>query len=194
MDLLWERIPDSHVWWRIADPAWGNPLDPRFAGRHGGRWNPPGSFAVLYLNQDLSTARANLNAFIAQWPYSPEDLRDDTGPTLVGCVLPRRQAVCDAHSGDGLHAADLPATYPLYDDGKPVPHEACQAIGVRAHAAGLRGVRAGGARTRHGDGRELAWFPASRRSTARGVEALPFTKWFRGRAAFGRSARGDKAV
>ena len=188
MDLLWERIPDSHVWWRIADPAWGNPLDPRFAGRHGGRWNPPGSFAVLYLNRDLSTARANLHAFIAQWPYSPEDLRDDTGPTLVGCVLPRRQAVCDAHSGDGLHAAGLPATYPLYDDGRPVPHEACQAIGVIAHAAGLRGVRARGARTRHGDDRELAWFPASRRSTARGVESLPFTKWFRGRAAFGRAA------
>lgn len=188
MQLLRERMPDDHVWWRIADPAWRGPLDPCFASRHGGRWNPPGSFPVLYLNQDLSTARENLRAFISRWPYGPEDLRDDTGPTLVGCVLPRRQVVCDAQSDDGLDAAGLPATYPLYDDGGPVPRETCQAIGVRAQTAGLRGVHARSAQTRHGAGRELAWFPASRRSTARGVEAMPFTKWFRGRAAFGRAA------
>ena len=188
MELLRERIPDGHVWWRIADPTWRDPLDPGFTGRHGGRWNPPGSFAVLYLNQGVSTARENLRAFIARWPYGPEDLRDDTGPALVGCLLPRRQVACDAHSGDGLHAAGLPPTYPLYDDGTPVPHEACQAIGLRVHAAGLRGVRARSAGTRHGDGCELAWFPASRRSTARGVESLAFTKWFRGRAASGGAA------
>ena len=29
---------------------------------------------------------------IADWPYEPEDLRDDTGPVLIGCTLPRRQA------------------------------------------------------------------------------------------------------
>ena len=183
MRLLRERLPDGHVWWRIADPTWRDPLDPGFARRHGGRWNPSGSFPVLYLNQGVSTARENLRAFIARWPYRPEDLRDDAGPTLVGCVLPRRQAACDVHSDDGLRAAGLPRTYPLHDDGTPVPHAACQAIGVRVHAAGLRGVHARGARTRHGDGRELAWFPASRRSTARGVESLPFTTWFRGRAA-----------
>ena len=188
MELLRERIPDGHVWWRIADPTRRDPLDPGFAKRHGGRWNPPGSFAVLYLNQGVSTARENLRAFIARWPYGPEDLRDDTGPALVGCLLPRRQVACDAHSRDGLHAAGLPPTYPLYDDGTPVPHEACQAIGVRVHAAGLRGVRARSAGKHHGDGRELAWFPASRRSTARGVEWLAFTNWFRGRAAFGGAA------
>ena len=121
MELLPETVPDAHVWWRIADPGWVDPLDSSFAQRHGGRWNPPGSFPALYLNEDLVTAHLNLRTFIARWPYEPEDLRDDTGPLLVGCVLPRRQVVCEAHSPAGVRAADLPETYPFGEDGAPVP-------------------------------------------------------------------------
>ncbi len=178
MELLREMAPDAHVWWRIADPEWADPLDPRFAQRRGGRWNPPGSFPVLYLNEDTVTARINLRAFIARWPYEPEDLRGDTGPMLVGCVLPRRQVVCDAHSTAGIRAAGLPDTYPLDAAGAPVPHARCQSIGARAKVAGLRGVRARSAQSRDGAGRELAWFPASARSIARRVRALAFAAWW----------------
>ena len=90
-DLVVERIPDDHSWWRIADPAWADPLDPNFAQRRGGRWNPPESFPTLYLNEDKVMARLNLRAFIDGWPYEPEELREDTGPVLVECTLPRRQ-------------------------------------------------------------------------------------------------------
>ena len=79
MVLRRETLPDAHVWWRIADPAWTNPLDPSFAQRQSGRWNPPDSFPTLYLNEDMATARRNLRAFIAKWPYEPEDLRDAGG-------------------------------------------------------------------------------------------------------------------
>ena len=178
--LRCEALPDAHVWWRIADPSWSNPPDPDFARRRGGRWNPPGSFRVLYLNEDLATARRNLRAFIAGWPYEPEDLRDDTGPVLVGCTLPRRQIVCDAHSRAGLQLAGLPATYPLDEDGTPVPHARCQPVGARAKAEGLRGVRARSARSRDGVGRELAWFPATGRSIARRGRTLSLAAWFRG--------------
>ena len=180
MGLLQERLQDAHVWWRIADPDWADPLDPDFARRRGGRWNPPDSFPVLYVNEDLATARLNLRGFIARWPYEPEDLRDDRGPALVGCVLPRRQIVCDAHSAAGLRAAGLPDSYPLDSDGATVSHSRCRPIGARAQAVGLRGVRARSARSRDGDGRELAWFPASARSLARRVRTLAFTAWFRG--------------
>ena len=180
MELLHETLPDAHVWWRIADPDWADPLDPGFARRRGGRWNPPGSFPVLYLNEDLATARLNLRGFIARWPYEPEDLRDDRGPTLVGCVLPRRQIVCDAHSPAGVRAAGLPDTYPFDKDGAPVPYTRCRPIGARAKAAGLRGVHARSAQARDGAGRELAWFPASARSVARRVRTLAFAAWFRG--------------
>ena len=178
MDLLREPLPERHVWWRVADPAWTNPLDASFAARRGGRWNPPDSFPVLYLNEDRATARLNLLAFIADWPYEPEDLRDDTGPVLVGCALPSRQVVCDAHTAAGLRAAGLPATYPLDEAGGIVPHARCQPIGVRARAARLRGVHARSARSPDGAGRELAWFPAGVRSRARQVVTLPFPDWY----------------
>ena len=181
MKLLRERIPDGHVWWHIADPAWNDPLDPGFARQHGGRWNPPDSFPVLYLNEDLSTARMNLHAFVAQWPYGPEDLRDDPGPSLVGCALPRRQTVCDAHSRAGIDAAGLPRTYPFLADGTTVPHAPCQAIGTAAKA-GLRGIHTRSAQTSGGSGLELAWFPASSRSIARRIRSLTFSMWFRGQA------------
>ena len=173
-----EAVPGAHVWWRIADPSWSDPLDPDFARHRGGRWNSPGSSRVLYLNEDLLTARLNLRSFIAGWPYEPEELRGDTGPVLVGCTLPRRQVVCDAHSPSGLRAAGLPGTYPLDDDGTPVPHARCQPVGARAKAERLRGVHARSAQSRDGAGRELAWFPATERSVPRRVRTLSFAAWY----------------
>ena len=176
--LLREALRERHVWWRVADRTWTDPLDASFAGRRGGRWNPPESFPVLYLNEDRMTARLNLLAFIADWPYEPEDLRDDAGPVLVGCTLPSRQTVCDAHTDAGIRAAGLPPTYPLDEAGRVVPHARCRPIGVQARAASLRGVHARSARSRDGAGRELAWFPASVRSVARQVAALTFLEWY----------------
>lgn len=180
MELLREEFSDGTVWWRIADPAWDDPLDPGFAKQRGGRWNPAGSFPTLYLNEDMVTARLNLRAFIAGWPYEPEDLREDSGPVLVGCTLPRGQVVCDVHTPEGVAAAGMPATYPFERDGSLVPHGRCQPVGERARASGLRGVRARSAQSRDGAGRELAWFPASVRSLARRVETLAFPEWFWG--------------
>ena len=175
-----ETLSEAHVWWRVADSSWSDPLDPGFARRRGGRWNPPGMFPVLYLNEDPATARLNLRAFIAGWPYEPEDLRDDTGPVLIGCLLPRRQIVCDAHSPAGLRAAGLPTTYPLDEHGAPVPHARCQPVGLRAKSERLRGVRCRSAQSREGAGRELAWFPATGRSTARRIRTLSFVSWYAG--------------
>lgn len=178
MAFLAETLADFHLWWRIADPAWTNPLDPGFAAECGGRWNPPQSFATLYLNEDQVTARLNLRHFVSGWPYEPEDLRDDTGPILIAIRLPRRQTVCDAHTRRGVAAAGLPASYPLGKDGSIVPHAVCQPIGARARGDGLRGVRARSALSRDGAGRELAWFPATARSVARSVKSLPFEAWY----------------
>ncbi len=172
-----ERLPEPWTWWRIADPAWRNPLDPTFAQRRGGRWNPPASYPTLYFNEDRVTARANLRSFIARWPYEPEDLRDDTGPVLIGATLPRAQTVCDAHTNAGLKAIGLPMSYPLDGAGRPIAHPRCQAIGERAKNAGPRGVRA---RSASGSGRELAWFPATARSVARALSRLPFGAWYWG--------------
>ena len=178
MSFIDEHLADGWTWWRIADRGWRNPLDLSFAPERGGRWNPPDSFPTLYFNEDKVTARLNLRAFIAGWPYEPEDLRAENGPLLVGATIPRQQRVCDAHSPAGLAAAGLPKTYPMDDAGRPVSRERCRPIGGAARAAGLRGVRTRSAQSRDGAGRELAWFPATMRSRARRVATLSFDAWY----------------
>jgi RES domain-containing protein len=59
---------------RVADPAWADPLDGRFAADRGGRWNPPESFPVVYLCGSIEVARANVYRRLAGQPYGPEDL------------------------------------------------------------------------------------------------------------------------
>ena len=171
-------MSDSHIWWRIAEPSWNDPLNPNFAKELGGRWNPPNSFRTLYLNGDKKTAHCNLRAFIDTWPYEPEDLRDDNGPVLIGCRLPRKQVVCDVHTADGVRDAGLPDTYPLEVDGTIVSHSKCQEIGKRVKVERGRGVHARSARSSSAKDLELAWFPASTRSAARTVEKLSFIAWY----------------
>jgi RES domain-containing protein len=178
--LVSELLPNGHSWWRIADPAWSDPLDASFAMRLGGRWNPPNSFRTLYLSEDPVTARLNLRRFIERWPYEPEDLRDDTGPIIVEASLPRHQAVCDCHTRRGVAAAGLPPTYPNNRHGTPVPHSVCQAVGAQVKSSRLRGVRARSAVAQDGAGRELAWFPASVASQARLIRRIHFERWFWG--------------
>jgi len=120
----------------------------------------------------------NLQRFIHGWPYEPEDLRDDTGPVLVEATLPVRQRVADVHSRQGVAAAKLPPPYPLDEKDRLVERTVCQAIGLGAKTAGLRGVRARSARAPEGGRRELAWFPATRRSRAHAQAILPFETWY----------------
>jgi hypothetical protein len=173
-----ETLPDGHRWLRIANAAWSDPLDPSFAAERGGRFNPADSFPTLYFNEDVVTARLNLRLFIAGWPYEPEDLRDDTGPVLVGATLPRNQRVADVHSREGVAAVKLPESYPLDGKGKLISRSRCQRIGEQAKREGLRGVRCRSARAPDGAGRELAWFPATARSRARQKTKLAFEQWF----------------
>jgi hypothetical protein len=176
--VLTEVLSSSHVWLRVADAAWADPLDPTFAQRTGQRWNPPGSFPTLYLNEDVVTARINLRLFLAGMPYGPEDLRDDTGPVLVHAVLPRSQRVADVHTPAGVAGVGLPSSYPLDGAGHVIGHQDCQRIGQAVKAAGLRGIRCRSAQSPLGAGRELAWFPATTRSRARAIQRTAFREWF----------------
>ncbi len=176
--MIDEGLTDGHRWLRICQPDWTDPLDDRFSQRRGGRWNPPSSWRTLYLNEDVVTARLNVERFIAAWPYEPEDLRVEAGPTLVVATLPARQRVADVHSPAGVAAVGLPATYPLERSGRLLDHGSCQHIGVEARVAGLRGIRCRSAQAPRGAGRELAWFPATARSRAKMLERLAFEDWY----------------
>ena len=168
--------PDDRHWFRVADANWDDPLDPSYAQRHGGRWNPPNSFPTLYLNEDLRTARVQITHMLEGSPVDPEDL--DAPYVLVTVSLPRSQIVADAVTDEGLGGLGLPSTYPALD-GSLVSHEECQPIGAAVKLAGLRGVHARSAATPDGSGRELAWFPARSSSKARRVMPdKPFSDWW----------------
>ena len=171
-----ERLRDGHSWLRVADADWADPLDPSFAERLGGRWNPPNSFPTLYLNEDIDTARAQVLKMLEGSPVEPEDLHP--GFDLVVAKLPRSQDVADAHTADGLAALGLPDTYPVHGNGRPVRHESCQPVGAEVKSLGLRGVHARSAATSNRVSRELAWFPATSRSTATLVERISFEDWW----------------
>jgi hypothetical protein len=172
------RIPDGYRWLRVAQGDWEDPLDPTFAQEHGGRWNPPRSFPVLYVNADLRTARAQILALFEGQPVRPEDLEDDAY-WLIGVTLPRRQDVADAASAEGVSALGLPDSYPLDDKGHRIGWEVCQPIGVAVHGSGLRGVFSRSAATLDGTGRELAWFPAQRSSRATRIgHPVAFGTWW----------------
>ena len=166
------------MWLRVADPDWPDPLDPSWAEWRGGRWNPPRSFRALYLNADPATAAVQIERMLKGSPVRPEDL-DDEAYVLVAASLPRRQRCADAVTDGGLRALGLPASYPMDDDGDPIGHAACQPVGRGVREGGLRGVVCRSAATADGRGRELAWFPATRRSRARPVwdRPLPLREW-----------------
>ncbi len=176
IEPLPDRLPDGHRWLRVADESWGDPLDPSFAQQHGGRWNPPGSFPTLYLNEDLRTARAQITHMLEGSPVDPEDL--DTPYVLVTVSLPRSQIAADAVTHAGLGGLGLPPTYPR-SDGALVSHDECRPIGATVKLSGLRGVHARSAATPDGSGRELAWFPARPSSKPRRLEPdRPFNDWW----------------
>jgi hypothetical protein len=171
------RLPKAKQWYRVADESWSDPLDPGFAQRYGGRWNPPDSFPTLYLNEDVDTARAQIYRMLEGSPVHPEDL--DPPYVLITATLPSRQVVADAVTDVGLNGLGLPTTYPLDTEGVTVPRSVCQPIGTEVRGTGLRGVHTRSAATTDGTGRELAWFPArpSSKATPTGP-STPFQTWW----------------
>ena len=169
------QVPDRHIWLRITRPHYGDPFDPAFAQRRGGRWNPPESWPTLYLNEDLATVHAQVRYLFADRGIEPDDLDDGAPIRLAAATLPVRQRVADVISAAGVESVGLPESYPVDVRGEPVAHEVTQAIGVQAHDAHLRGVWC---RSASGFGHELAWFLSSRAS-ARPVweQPLSFGAW-----------------
>jgi hypothetical protein len=156
---------------RVADPDWDDPLDGRYAAQRGGRWNPPESFAVVYLCQTVAVARANVYRRLEGQPYGPEDLRPEAGPVLVRTGVPEDRYL-NVVTEAGLRDAGLPRTYPRDSRSRIIPHRRCQPIGLRAWEAGLPGVAARSAWTA---GEELAYFGP--RKLRRGA-VRAFDDWF----------------
>lgn len=160
---------------RVADANWSDPLDASFAKDHGGRWNAPGSYPVLYLNADRETARANVRAKFAELPYGPEDLDPLDAPHLVEVMVPDGRG-CDVRPDAGLAAVGLPTTYPDDGSGQLVGWGPCQTVGREAHERDLDGVACRSAAP--GGNEELAWFARPERRQASAGARLEFPDWY----------------
>jgi RES domain len=164
---------------RVVDPAWADPLDATFSRRNGGRWNPPGSFAALYLCRDVATARANARRLLEGQPFTFDDLLPDRLPALVETTVPEARYV-DAVTARGLASLDLPASYPLDERGRAIGHERCRPIGSAAWLAGEPGIACRSAAPGAPAGsEELALF--DRGGRLRRGRRQRFERWYRGR-------------
>ena len=92
-------------------PGLGDPLDASFSRRSGGRWNPPGAFAALYLCRDVETARANARRLLEGQPFTFDDLLPERLPALVETTVPEARYV-DAVTARGLASLGSPGHVP----------------------------------------------------------------------------------
>ena len=176
--LKFKHVTRAGTYHRVADPDWPEPLDARPALASGGRWNPPGSFPVVYLNRSVPLARLFVANKLRGLPYGPEDLDPDSGPVLVSVELLSGSYV-DVVTDAGCASVGLPSSHPIDSSGDVVPHEACQPIGQEAWNQGEPGIACRSAT--HGASRsdeEMAWFQRGRRLHADEVEG--FVDWFFG--------------
>lgn len=156
-----ELIDRGGEYYRVADPAWEDPLDGSYSMRFGGRWNAPASFPVTYFNADLGTARANARRFLTErlagQPFSAEDLDPWELPVLVSSDIPPERYL-DVVTPPAIVTNGLPATYPADAKGNVVPWDICQPVGQKAWNEGLPGIACrSAAALAPPDAEELAW-------------------------------------
>ena len=171
------RVRRGGAYFRIADPNWPDPLDASYSVARGGRWNPPGSFPVLYLNRDVHTSRANLRRRFAGLPYGPELLRPEQTPLLVETTVAEAEYV-DVITDAGCREVGLPTTYPVDTHGHEIDRGRCQEIGSRAWQAGERGIACRSAATHDRSGEELALFRREGESPLPVNRRLILREWF----------------
>jgi hypothetical protein len=169
-------------YFRVADVDWEDPLDGSYSMLRGGRWNPPGSFPVVYLCASTAVARANVARRYRGLPYGVTELAPGAGPDLVSTSVTEERFV-DVVSDRGCTTAGLPRNYPLNAAGREIPWSRCQPLGQQWWDAGEPGVACRSAALLVSDhnppspGEELAWF--DRRHLA-ATARVPFDDWFWG--------------
>jgi RES domain-containing protein len=122
---------------------------------HGGRWNPPDSFAVVYTAADTATVDAEFQRLLARSGLPAQSLQPRQLTTInldLGHVLDLRDEAVLATLG--VRTADLTGDDPTLT----------RRIGEAAHALGYEAVIAPSAA---GAGDVVAIFPANRRPDSR---------------------------
>lgn len=170
-----KALTRSGLYYRVFKPEWADPLDTTPSRLHGGRWNPPGSFGILYLARDGAVAAAIARAQHAGRAVGLFDLQPDRRPHLLEVGVPHSDNL-DVVTPEGVRALRLPARYP-FGGGR----DRCQPIGVRAYGArtflGIACRSAAECQPGYWVGEELAWFDRSL-PVAEGGPRRDFRSWY----------------
>jgi len=143
--------------WRYSQPGAG-------ARTLGGRWNPPGSFATLYLALSVEVAAAELRRLAARAGRTVDDFM----PRHLLEYEVELAAVLDLTDPATVGAVGLDESQLRGDDAT-----ACQEVGEAAHHLGREGILAPSAA---GGGNVLAVF-VERLAPPSRVEIISTTAW-----------------
>lgn len=162
IDALPETSFHGNAFRHIA--AGRHPLSGAGARLHGGRWNPPGSFSVLYLALEQETTVREFYRLAARQSRAPEDF------------LPRRMyryevnlcALLDLRPSEAREHLDLSSSALAAED-----PARCREIGECAHYCGREGILAPSAT---GQGDVLAIFFERLRADSE-VRDIGFADW-----------------
>jgi RES domain-containing protein len=141
-----------------------HPLSGAGAHAHGGRWNPPESFATLYLALERETTVREFHRLAKRQGRDPEDFL----PRRVYRYDVRLTAVLDVRDAATRVVIQL-SDHELRADNAT----ACQKIGEAAHHLGLEGILAPSAT---GAGTVLALFSDRLNGDSR-VQDLDYEEW-----------------
>jgi len=131
--------------------------------RNGGRWNPPSSFATVYVAYSDVTALAESKANHIYYGLNPADAL----PRVIVAVDVRLAKVLDVADAAARKALEVSATRMRRDDWRASNRRGAesltQAIGRAAYECSLEGLIAPAC----DGGKNLVWFPGNMHTSSR---------------------------
>ena len=146
-------------------------MDTSFSKAHGGRWNPPREFGVLYLCGTVLVAAANARKTYESEIATLFDLLPEVRPDLQ-YVEVKLTSLVDVFTNAGVRAIHLPSSYP-----RNISWKRCQHIARQLYEKRERGIVYRSAATLPPIGEELAIFDRSLTLVKR-TKRLHFAEWY----------------
>lgn len=154
------------VVFRCSEPTYATKddlLSGEGSRKHGGRWNPPSSFATVYAAFSDATALAESKAHFLYYGLDPADAL----PRTIVTVDVKLAKILDLTDGTVRKALGVSATRMRGDDWRKLNRRGAesltQAIGRAVYESGLEGLTVPAC----DGGKNVVWFPGNLRGSSK---------------------------